>query len=106
VSADGVTWTSHPVETSDSGGAPVLVQFDTIAAYGNGLLAAGAGSDGVIRLWRSADGLIWEPVTDPTEILLPDDASVSAIAVVNDRVILAGGLLNAGDGFVAVGPAP
>jgi hypothetical protein len=112
-SADGITWSVFgdndlmtPAQRSSVG--PSLWEFNAIAANGDGLLAAGAGTDFVVRIWSSADGVTWDPVGDPVDIAnhpAPADYQADIVngLVVDSTRLVIGGQLESSDGYVMIG---
>lgn len=114
-SPDGLSWEGFgdenelytPALTTSEG--PRLWEFDAVVPFGDGLLAAGSGTDFKVRLWTSRDGVTWDPMGDPILIAgheAPPDYQVDTVRdllVTDDRVVI-GGELGGSDGYVMVAP--
>jgi len=91
-SSDGLTWQQVPHDEAVFGGDGNQEMCDVVAG-GPGLIAVGTdrGGDGDAAVWASADGLIWERVSDQESALGgPGDQRMGAVVA-------------GGPGLVAVG---
>ena len=100
-SPDGIEWAQHAIDLDQA--EPVLLEYTAIEPWGDGLMAVGRGSDGVVRTWLSGDGAEWRPVGEPVDLgaLAADEPGVSDLMLADQFILISGGLI--GDGYVAVG---
>lgn len=110
-STDGSRW-QEAAEIPEAGrpNAPLeLWEYSAIVAWGEGLLAVGAGTDWQVRLWYSADGVSWEPIGE--QLLVNGEPApgyqidtIYALLVDGERLIVGGDLGDLDlDGFVMIG---
>jgi hypothetical protein len=85
-SSDGSTWTPETLPNGD--GASV----SSITAYGRGLMAVGAGSDGVPIVWTSSNGTQWAVAEyyEPASITDRSQLRMAAAAPLGSGVVVVG----------------
>ena len=105
-STDGIHWRRFELDKGSEGN-PALREFRAIAPWHGQLLAVGADTDWVVRIWVSDDGVDWMPLGEP--VLINGVASgeyqadtVDGIFVSEARLII-GGSLETADGYVMIG---